>query len=371
MKTLFDKHNLLKLLLIVLSGLILYIFASNDAFLYKQPVGKVENVSVKSISKTKDTFNNQDKVTVQEVTFKILNGKYRNKIVKLRNTYSQSGGLDQEYKVGNQVFLTIKKHHGKLNSSISHYKRDVYLVMLLWLVIVLLYATMKLNGLKTLLSVAVHFVVFLIFVQLDVMLNLTNFFWLFAAAAFIFTILSLWLVIGFNKQWFVTCASVVSGTVIALLIGLIAMNVTNGKGVHYEALDYATQSPKQLFLAATVIGLLGTVMDAATDIVSTLFEMKRTDEKISERQLFKSGMAVGRSIMGPLINVLLMIFFAETFTMAILYFKTGNSIAYTFEWTMALGIVQTLVSGIGVTLVIPCASFLSAKVLGGAQDVND
>lgn len=167
---------------------------------------------------------------------------------------------------------------------------------------------MKLNGLKTLFSVAVNFVVFLIFVQLDVMLNLTNFFWLFAAAAFIFTILSLWLVIGFNKQWFVTCASVVSGTVIALLIGLIAMNVTNGKGVHYEALDYATQSPKQLFLAATVIGLLGTVMDAATDIVSTLFEMKRTDEKISERQLFKSGMAVGRSIMGPLINVLLMIF---------------------------------------------------------------
>ena len=76
MKTLFDKHNLLKLLLIVLSGLILYIFASNDAFLYKQPVGKVENVSVKSVSKTKDTFNNQDKITVQEVTFKILNGKY-------------------------------------------------------------------------------------------------------------------------------------------------------------------------------------------------------------------------------------------------------------------------------------------------------
>lgn len=72
--------------------------------------------------------------------------------------------------------MTIKKHHGKLNSSISHYKRDVYLVMLLWLVIVLLYATMKLNGLKTLFSVAVNFVVFLIFVQLDVMLNLTNFF---------------------------------------------------------------------------------------------------------------------------------------------------------------------------------------------------
>ena len=42
--------------------------------------------------------------------------------------------------------------------------------------------------------------------------------------------------------------------------------------------------------------------------------------------------------MGPLINVLLLIFFAETFAMSVLYFKTGNSIAYTFEWTMALGV---------------------------------
>lgn len=366
-----NRGNILKFLLVLLSGLVLYLFVRNDAFLYGQPIGRVEGVRTVSTSSTEDTFHNRDKVTVQEVSFRVENGRWKGRTFKVRNTFSRSGGLDQEYRKGNQVFLTVRRHRGKVNCSVSHCKRDVYLVMLMWLVVVLLYATMKVHGLRALLSVAVNFCVFLIFVQLDVVLNLTHFFWLFAAAALIFTILSLWLVIGFNRQWLVTCASVVSGTVLALLIGLFAMAVTGDRGVHYEALDYATQSPKQLFLAATVIGLLGTVMDASTDIVSTLFEMKRTDVRIGSGQLFRSGMAVGRSVMGPLVNVLLMIFFAETFTMAVLYFKTGNSIAYTFEWTMALGIVQTLISGIGVVLTVPCASFLSARVLGGVRNVDD
>ena len=57
-----------------------------------------------------------------------------------------------------------------------------------------------------------------------------------------------------------------------------------------------------------MIGLLGAVMDAATDIVSTLFEMKRDQPELTKQQLFKSGQVIGRSVMGPLINVLLLIF---------------------------------------------------------------
>ncbi len=112
-------------------------------------------------------------------------------------------------------------------------------------------------------------------------------------------------------------------------------------------------------------------MDAATDIVSTLFEMKRSQPELTKQQLFKSGQVIGRSVMGPLINVLLLIFFAETFAMSVLYFKTGNSIAYTFEWTMALGVVQALISGIGIVLTVPLASFLSAQFLGGKQNVGN
>lgn len=367
----FKLKSMWHVALILLSGVILYFFVSNDEFLYQQPIGKVVAVKEEKPTKTTDVYNNSDETTRQHLTFEILNGKYKGKTVKISNTYSRSGGLDQKFRTGQKVFLNVYKKGDTLEATISDYKRDVYLVMFSWLVVVLLYLTMQFQGLRSLLSVLLNFVIFLFVVQLDVKLNLNNFFWIFAGAAIVFTALSLVLVIGFNWQCLVTFTSIFLGTTIALVIGCLALYATNSKGVHYEALDYATQSPQQLFLAATVIGLLGAVMDAATDIVSTLFEMKRSQPTIAKKQLFKSGQAVGRSIMGPLVNVLLLIFFAETFAMSVLYFRTGNSIPYTFEWTMALGVVQALISGIGIVLTIPIASFLSAQVLGGKRHVSD
>lgn len=362
-----EPKFLLKLGVLAVIGICLYLFLRNDAFLYKQPIGEVISVKQISSQETTDTYNNKDKQFEQRVRFEVLNGKNKGNVYSVKNTYTLSGGMDQNYRVGQQVFLNIQKHGKRQNVLIAHYKRDVYLVMLSYLVIVLLYLTMNLQGLLSILSVVLNFVLFLILVQIDVNANLTNFFWIFAGAAVIFTALSLALVIGVGKQFLVTFLAIFLGTSSALVIGCLALYFTNSNGVHYEALDFATQSPRQLFLSATVIGLLGAVMDAATDIVSTLFEMKRSQPSLTKTQLFKSGQAVGRSVMGPLINVLLMIFFAETFTMSVLYFKTGNSIAYTFEWTMALGIVQALISGIGIVLTVPLASFLSAQVLGGKE----
>ena len=358
------KRKIFILVLALLSGLALFVFTRHDAFMYQQPVGKVEQARLLSTRTTKDTFNNRDRQTRKELTLRILNGKYKGKTVKLINTYSASGGLDQKFGPNQQVFLTLTKKNGQLQGQIQNYKRDTYLLMLVWLTVVLLLLTLQFQGLWVLFSVALNFVLFLIFIQLDVQLNLTYFFWLFALSALLFTGLSLLLVIGWNKQCGVIFTAVTVGTVLGLAVGYLCLMATGSRGVHYEALDFATQSPEQLFFSATVIGLLGAVMDAATDIVSTVFELKRTEPQIGRQKLFKSGQQVGKAIMGPLINVLLMIFFADTIVMAVLFLRTGNSIAYTFEWTMALGVVQSLISGIGIVLVIPTASALSALVLG-------
>lgn len=351
-------------ILIALSGIILWMFTTHDAFLYKQSIAEVINVKNEEPVETEDPYQNKDETTQQILTLKVLNGKNKGKIVTAQNEFSKSGAYDQEYHEGQQVFLNIHHHKKKLTANISHYKRDTYLIMLVWLVTVLLYVFMHVKGLRTLLSVIMNFIIFLIFVEIDVSYDFTNFFWLFATSAIIFTGLSLVLVIGWNKQCLVSFLSIVFGTTVALILGILILYLTGNQGIHYEALDFATQEPQQLFLSATVIGLLGAVMDAATDIVSTLFEMKRKQPEISAKQLYKSGQEVGHAIMGPLINVLLMIFFAETFAIAVLYFRTGNTYAYTFEWAMALGVAQALISGIGITLVIPSASFLCSRFLG-------
>ena len=359
------KKYLIEWLLIILSGILIYFLVDNDAFLYKNPVAQIVSVTNSKATKTEDTYKNKDMTTEQTLKVKVLNGHRKGEVLTAKNTFSKSGGYDQRFYRGQKVFVKFENSNGKVMAMINNYKRDVYLIMLCWAVVVLLFLVTQIRGFTSLISVILNFIIFLLCVQLDVKWNINNFFWIFATVAVIFLALSLVLVIGFNWQCLVTFSSIFIGTTLAMIIGVAAMQVTNDKGVHYEALDFATQSPKQLFLAATVIGLLGAVMDAATDIVSTLFEMKRTQPGISRKQLFISGQNVGKSIMGPLVNVLLLIFFAETVTMAVLFFRTGNSIAYTFEWTMSLGIIQSLISGIGITLVIPSASLLSSLVLGG------
>lgn len=372
MKILLHKKWLNYLLLVLLgSGLIIFL-AKNDAFLYRQPIMRISQVKNSHPEKTTDEYGNHDQQTEQRLTGKVLNGKYRGENFTLKNTFTKSHGEDQELQAGQDIFLNLyhNKKGQKPTATFANYKRDVYLFLLIWLMLCALLLVMRVRGLKAISSVLINFVLFLALVKLDIVWNITNFFWIYAAGALLFTALSLLIVIGWNEQSRVTFAAVTSGTAAALGLAVWIMWLTHDSGMHYEALDFATQQPKQLFLASALIGLLGTVMDAATDIVSTVFELKRSQPELQFKQLFASGRQVGRSIMGPLINVLLLIFFTETFTLAILYFRTGNTISYTFQWTMSLGLVQAIISGIGITLVIPVASFLAAWRLEWKQHDN-
>lgn len=352
-------------LLVLLSGLLVWWGANHDEQLYHQAIVEVVAVKNGKTETTVDDYQNKDATTTQKLTVKLINTKHRGRIYHVTNTYSKSQAQDQRYYVGQKIFVN---HTGSL-LELAHYKRDQYLFILIWLVVVVLLAIMRLPGLRALLAVILNFAIFMLTIQLDVALNLSNFLALFVVAAVIFLAVSLALILGVRLQFWLTFSSIVLGVAGGLGLGLLAMALTNNAGMHYEALDFATQSPQQLFIAETLIGLLGTVMDAATDIIATLVELKSTQPTISRRQLFRSGHQVGQAIMGPLINVLLLIFFTETFTMAVLYFKTGNTFAYTFQWTMELGLAQAVISGLGIALVIPAASWLGAWALSKRKQV--
>ena len=101
-------------------------------------------------------------------------------------------------------------------------------------------------------------------------------------------------------------------------------------------------------------------MDESTDIISSLFALKMERPDVSRKQLFLSGRNIGKSIMGPLINVLFFIFMGETLSMTLLFLKNGNSWVYSFSMNMSLGMVQSLISGIGIVLAVPVASGLTS-----------
>lgn len=352
-------------IILVLCGGLVVLGVAHNAALYRQPIAKVTRVQTHKTTRQQDEFQNQDKTTTQHLSAVLLNTADRGQHVSLTNTYSIAGATDQPYHVGSQVFIS-RPIRGQ-QPTIKGAKRDVVIAFLLWLTISMLLVFMQKAGSLALLSVALNAVLFFVAINIDLSLKNGNVFVIFSGIAVVFATLTLWLVLGWTRQMGITLIATLSGTVLAIVISLIVFAVTHERGMHYEGLQYVTVLPRPLFLAETLIGSLGAVMDESTDIVATLFELKRERPDVSAGQLFQSGRNVGRSIMGPLVNVLFLIFVADTFPMTLLYLKNGNNWGYTYMMNMSLGVIQSLISGLGIVLAIPVASYVASRLMKGRE----
>nr|WP_024746679.1 YibE/F family protein [Levilactobacillus namurensis] len=350
-------------LIALILGAVLVMGTQHDAVFYHDPILKVTAVQHQQPTKITDNFQNEDWQTQQTLTGHLLNGQYKGRSLTISNTYSASGAMDQRYRVGSQLFVVLHHHAGQLSATVKGYKRDTALVFMLWLVVGLLLLIMRFSGLMAFLSVAANGVLFLLAILLNGSTQGAQVLWIFGSLAVVFAALTLWLVLGRTRQMLITLATTLGGTLCAILVALLVFHVTHEKGMFYESMQYVTQLPRPLFLAETLLGSLGAVMDESTDIISSLYALKRERPELTPTQIFKSGRQIGSTIMGPLINVLFFIFVADTFPMALLYLKNGNSWGYTFSMNMSMGVVQSLISGIGIVLAVPLASYLASRWL--------
>lgn len=337
---------------------------SHNQFCYHQPIGKV--VATKTVHQQKqvDQFHNIDYQIKQSLTLRVMNGHYRGEIVHASNTYSQSGGMDQRYRVGQQAFLSqlsISHHH--LTANVSGLKRDTTMVVLLWIVVLFLIIFLKRMGIFALVSVVTNILLFLLAITIDVHTQATYLLAIFIVLAMLISLSTLICVFGMNKQTIATFFATILGVSLSLLIFLLVQMATHNRGIYYESMQYVTENYRWLYLAQVLIGCLGAVMDECSDILATMFEVKRLEPQVSAHQLFSAGVSVGQQIMGPLTNVLLMIFLFSTLTNSVLLLRNGNTWGYTFSMCMGLGVAQSLVSGIGIVITVPTVSGLSAIFL--------
>ncbi|PWG00102.1 YibE/F family protein [Levilactobacillus bambusae] len=348
---------------LLLLGLLVIWGTAHDARLYREPVMKVQTATTIGVRHEKDDFDNRDQQVTQRLTGVILNGADRGQTVTVSNTYSMSQALDRDYRPGSQLFLTLHRQDGKLHATVKDSKRDVSLAFLVWLTFVLLILLMRFSGLMAFLSVVINALLFIAAIRLNGSTQGAGVLWIFGSLAVIFAGVALWIVIGLNRQMLMTWVATLGGTVLSVVVALVVFKLTKERGMYYESMQYVTQLPRPLFLAETMVGSLGAVMDESTDIISSLYGLKRERPDLSARQIFLSGRNIGKSIMGPLINVLFFIFVADTFAMALLYLKNGNSWQYTYQMNMSLGVIQSLISGIGIVLAVPIASWLASRFI--------
>lgn len=357
------------LIIVVVLAIISLILVNHDDELYQQPLFKITKISQAHSQKVVDDFNNVDHEHSQLLTGVITNGEYQGKQLRVTNTYSDSRGLDQPYRIGEHVFITLHTKP-RLHATVKGAKRDTPIWFLTVLALMVMLFGLKSGGLLAIISILINTGLFIVAIKINAAKSGDHVIWLFATLALIFCFITLWLVIGWNRQMLITMTAVVLATGVAVGLSQLVIVMTDAKGIYYESMAYVTQPPKPLFVAQVLIGVLGAAMDVATDIIASLVALKQERPELTGRQIYRSGNQIGRAIMGPLVNVLFFIFMAETLPMTLVYLRNGNTWVYSFAMNMSLGMASTLISAIGIVLTVIFASLLTSWWLktGGSEN---
>ena len=94
----------------------------------------------------------------------------------------------------------------------------------------------------------------------------------------------------------------------------------------YLSADLSVSMPA-VSLAAVILGLLGAVMDTAVAITTAVNEVYMNNRRLTEKELFCSGMCVGRDILGTTVNTLFFAGLGESIMLAVLFMKSEDSFA--------------------------------------------
>jgi uncharacterized membrane protein len=303
-----------------------------------------------STSQVVDEFGNTDKQIKQALTVKVYG---QSEPVTITNTYFESRVLSEAYRKGQKLLLSP-------DNNILSLKRDrfmgLFVVALLGLFS--LFTTRRFSYL--LLGLIINALIFVVFVVLDVN-KVMGPIQLALLLGGISTLLTLYVAIHDKRQTLVAFSSTVIASGLSILIGHIVLKLTHNEGVHFELADFITQDPEVLFLAQSFLSILGAVMDLATDISAAVFSLDRQTQDKSK--LFHHGLTAGREIMGALVNVLFMVFIAELIPMCLIYLHNGDNLGFIFDQVLNLGILQTLITGIGIVMAVPIVALISAKSL--------
>lgn len=349
-------------LIIAIIGLILTTCTYFATAIYsKDDVAVITDHTIKDtlVQKNRDVYNNHDETRKQILHLKILSGKYRGRTFIAPNIYYPSQMVTQKYRAGQRVFVSIRSG----DPAIKNPKRDWVLVLALTVTIVLMVLVAGRESLGLVVSMALSWLLFYLVIICDVKLNGSYIILLFGLADVVFSFFSLLIVQGLNRKMLATWLATLLGVFVSFALCYLIMHVTGESEIKYETGDYATQDPRGLFLAQTLLGILGAVMDEATDIISSLYELVQTKKDLTAKQMIVSGRTMGQEIMGPLINVLVLIFMSEALPMTIIYLRDNNSLSSAFGFTLSLGVTQSVISAIGIVLTVVFATGCSLLFL--------
>ena len=165
-----------------------------------------------------------------------------------------------------------------------------------------------------------------------------------------------------------------AGIALATVFGLMAqswLRIDGYRQEYAEALLQLRQTGQSgigitgLVTAGVIISALGAVMDVAMSISSAIQELTRVNDSLTARELLKSGMNIGRDMVGTMTNTLILAILGSGLTLVVYIYSLGLQPWQLLSSSyMSLEAISAVASSIGVMLAVPLTAAICACVFG-------
>jgi uncharacterized membrane protein len=169
-----------------------------------------------------------------------------------------------------------------------------------------------------------------------------------------------------RRCWLPAFSGALGGCVSAILFGWFSVGFLHLSGLSTESASIlASTIPgldlRGILLASIMIGASGAVLDVAVSVTSAMAEIKDHDPGITAGGLFRSGINVGREVLGSMVNTLVFAYFGNSLVLSLLILEAEPvPIALLNDAVVVEEIVRALAGTAGLLLTVPLTAMFGA-----------
>lgn len=351
------------------------VFAEEAPELYVEPEISYASGKILEIVKEKENkelaASFQSEQITQTAKVRILNGEHQGKTIKIENHITSNPVYDIKLKPGQRVLLNIEETSDGPMFYVTDIERYPVLMVVVGLFLALLLIVGGKKGVHSIISLFITaFLVF--FILVPAILN--NFPPIPSAVvvALISTLLTMAIIGGINVKSLAASLGTIISVSLAGLVSLLVIYYAPLTGFHDQESAMLWMSRSDLdftgiLAAAIIIGALGAVMDVGMSIASSISEFKSVNPALEPVDLIKSGMNVGKDIMGTMANTLILAYIGGAFSLVLLA-ANAPLLKFINLNSIATEITSAITGSIGIVLCVPITAVISAYLIGNCRN---
>ena len=309
----------------------------------------------------------------QNLIVRVQTGQYAGKQMKAENTVGPMYG--NPVSKGDSVTVGLSTYQdGTVRCYVYEYNRFPGLMMVLAAFLLVTVLVGGKVGAKSLVSLGLT-VAALLWILLPLLLKGWPTVPTTTLVAVLVTVATFVILGGVDRKTVCACLGTLAGVAMAAVFGLAAQTLLRMDGYrqeYAEALLQLRQTGESgigisgLVVAGVIISALGAVMDVAMSISSAMEELKRVNPSLGGKQLLKSGMNIGRDMVGTMTNTLILAILGSGLTLIVYISSLGLQPWQLFSSAyLSLEAISAVASSIGVMLAVPVTSAICGWIFGG------